>query len=600
MSSLNHFQEPFPLNPDVPHAPVRVPNLSPENFILAVKNALRFFPVHTHAVLAPEFAEELRTYGHIYMYRFRPTEYEMKAYNYDLMPGMCTQAKCIMLMTMNNLDKRVAQFPEELVVYGGNGSAFNNWAQYHLFMQYLTRLTEDQTLVMNSGTPMGLFPSFRTSPRMVMSNGMLIPNYSKKEDYETMYALGVTMYGQMTAGSMMYIGPQGIVHGTTIGLMSAARKYLNQQKTAAEQAAKAAGAADAQELLKGRLYLSSGLGGMSGAQGKAGVIAGAVTVIAEVDASALNKRYNQGWINEKCEDLDSLWARIKKAQADKEVIAIGYLGNVVDIWERCASDVAKVKSGEMRREDAVIPDIASDQTSLHNPYNGGYYPASMSLTEAKTMMYHDPAKFKAEVQASLRRHIAAVNACVEAGTKFWDYGNCFLLETFRAGGDVIDPSFKAKAAARGSKITDANVTFKYPSYVQEFMGDIFSLGFGPFRWICCSGSDEDLKKTDAIATKTIRSVLDGTFNDGWQEIDDEQAHQAVTHVNSHGVVEQMPLRTNIEAQLRDNLNWLEVACVKHDLTVGSRARILYADTRIRMALATAFNEAIGRGEIGPV
>jgi urocanate hydratase len=429
---------------------------------------------------------------------------------------------------------------------------------------------------------------------------MTVPNYSSRADYDRMYALGVTQYGQMTAGSYMYIGPQGIVHGTTLVLMAAARKYLNSATPALMQSERGVCGAqpNAAELLKGKIFLSSGLGGMSGAQPKAGVIAGAITVVAEVDAKALDKRYSQGWVQERIYGLDELVARLRVAKKNGEVVSLGYLGNVVDVWERMASEAARVASGEISREDSVMPDIGSDQTSLHNP-SGGYYPVGMSFDEAKHLLATDPPAFRAAVQASLRRHVAAVNACAQQGMRFFDYGNCFLLECFRSGADILAPELKAdpvKAAAA----TETTVKFAYPSYVQEFMGEnIFSLGFGPFRWVCCSGNPEDLRKTDAIAAKVIRDILSSTHEDNWAQIDEEAVWARQTKVGADGKLECMKLSSSIEAQLRDNLAWVEAAGA-NKLVVGSQARILYADGRTRVAIAAAMNEAVAKGEIGPV
>jgi len=518
------------LDRSVPHAPVRTPNLTPAEFKLAVRNALRYFPKRVHAELAPEFARELREEGHIYMRRFRPAEYTMQAYPIDCYPAKLAVARAMQLMIMNNLDARVAQFPHELITYGGNGSVLSNWAQYHLLMRYLSEMSEEQTLSMLSGHPAGLFPSQPSAPRVVISNGMTIPNYSKPEDYTRMYAMGVTIYGQMTAGSWVYIGPQGIVHGTTITILNAGRKYLAPKLPAPSS----------DNVLAGKVYLSSGLGGMSGAQGKAGRICGCVSVIAEIDPAALNKRLTQGWIDERIEDLDQLIQRIKKARTNKEAVAIGFLGNVVDVWERVA------------KEDEVLVDIASDQTSCHNPYGGGYYPVGYSFTDAQTLMRQDPAKFKEAVQASLRRQVAAINTLVEKqGLRFWDYGNAFLLESSRAGADIFDPQDRTK--------------FRYPSYVQEFVGDVFSLGFGPFRWICTSGSETDLAKTDEIAENMLMKCKEGAPKE-------------------------------VQQQLDDNLLWIRRAD-ENKLVVGSQARILYADAKARTLIALAFNDAIKSGHI---
>ncbi|KAJ3391853.1 Urocanate hydratase [Entophlyctis sp. JEL0112] len=516
----------FNLDPSVPHAPKRTPALSDAEKKLAVKNALRYFPVEHHALLAKEFAFELVTYGHIYMYRFRPTSYEMKAYPIDQYPARCVQAAAIMLQIQNNLDRRVAQFPHELVTYGGNGCVFSNWAQYHLTMKYLSQMTEEQTLVLYSGHPQGLFPSHKDAPRCIVTNGMVIPNYSSREDYDRMYALGVSQYGQMTAGSYCYIGPQGIVHGTTITVMNAVRKYLNTNEMA------------------GKVFVTAGLGGMSGAQPKAGVITGMICVVAEVDESALNKRFNQGWVKEKETDLEKLVARVKEAKKNKITTSIGYHGNVVDLWERFA------------KESENIVDLGSDQTSLHNPFGGGYYPASLSFADAKALMESNPAEFKAEVQKSLRRHISAVDALTAKGMKFWDYGNAFLLEAGRAGANV----FKAPGV------------FKYPSYVQDIMGDIFSLGFGPFRWICTSGDHQDLLKSDKIAQAVIEELM------------------SENSASSH----QSDLKS--QQQYEDNHLWIR-KCEEHQLVVGSEARILYCNAEGRARIALKFNEAIAKGDI---
>lgn len=505
---------------NVPHAPVRQHRLSNDDFKLAVSNALRYFPPSLHATLANEFAEELLTEGHIYMRRFKPTEYEMKAYPVDWYPAKCKQAAGIMHMIMNNLDHRVAQYPEEMITYGGNGSVFSNWAQYHLIMKYLSEMTQEQTLSMYSGHPMGLFPSNADAPRVVITNGMVIPNYSSKAHYDRMYALGVSMYGQMTAGSYAYIGPQGIVHGTTITVLNAARKYLNMND------------------LRGKVYVSSGLGGMSGAQGKAGIICGAVTVIAEVDAAALHKRHQQGWIQEVSSDVNALVERIKQAKNNKEAIAIGYHGNIVTLWETLA------------QQSELLVELGSDQTSLHNPYNGGYYPVQLTFDEARQMMYNDPNQFKQLVQESLRRHVEAINSLTSRGMRFWDYGNSFLLEASRANANIM---------------ANDGINFRYPTYVQEFMGDIFSLGFGPFRWICLSGDSEDLHETDLIAASVIKQLRD-----------------------------QAPLA--VDNQLRDNLYWIEKA-EENKLVVGSQARILYADAQGRVAIALAINDAIKSGRL---
>ncbi|TMW55244.1 hypothetical protein Poli38472_013135 [Pythium oligandrum] len=518
------------VHPDVtiPRAPRRVANLSEEERVLAIKNALRYFPAKFHDVLAAEFAQELKEEGHIYMHRFRPTTYEMKAYPITEYPARCRQAAAIMLMIMNNLDRRVAQFPYNLVTYGGNGSVFSNWAQYHLIMKYLADMTEDQTLVMYSGHPMGLFPSKPDAPRMVITNGMMIPNYSTREMYDKLYAMGNTQYGQMTAGSYCYIGPQGIVHGTTITVLNAGRKYLGKED------------------LSGVVYVSSGLGGMSGAQPKAGVISGAISVTAEIDYAAVKKRHEQKWVDEVISDLDECVERIRRAKQEKKAVSIAFHGNVVNLWERLADEIEK--TGEL------LVELGSDQTSLHNPFNGGYYPVQLTFEESQKMMVEDPSQFRSLVEESLRRHVTAVNRLTNKGMKFWDYGNSFLLEAKRAGAEVV-----------GDEKTPESM-FKYPSYVQDIMGDIFSLGFGPFRWICSSGSPDDLRKTDAIASRILRELL---------------------AQNPH---------PRVAAQLRDNLRWIESA-EENELVVGSQARILYADREARQKIALAFNDAIARGEI---
>ena len=516
--------EPKPYDPAVNHAPVRKDILTPEQKRLALRNALRYFPERHHAVLAPEFAEELRRYGRIYMYRFRPS-YEMYARPIDAYPARSRQAAAIMAMIQNNLDPRVAQHPHELIIYGGNGAIFQNWAQYRLAMQYLSTMTDEQTLAMYSGHPMGLFPSHKDAPRVIVTNGMVIPNYSKPDDWERFNALGVSQYGQMTAGSYMYIGPQGIVHGTTITVMNAARKQL-----------RARGAANPDDR-GGLLFVTAGLGGMSGAQPKAGNIAGVVSVTAEINPLAARKRYEQGWVDELHPDLDELIPRIRKAVAAKEVVSLAYVGNIVDLWERLADEQIRV-------------DLGSDQTSLHNPWAGGYYPAGYSFEESKAMMAAEPERFKAAVQASLRRQVAAINRLAAKGMYFFDYGNAFLLESSRAGADVLLPDGR----------------FRYPSYVQDIMGPMyFDYGFGPFRWVCMSEDPEDLAKTDALAVSVLR----------------EMAASAPEE---------------IAGQMRDNIRWIEEAGRNH-LVVGSQARILYADCEGRTRIALAFNEAIRRGEI---
>lgn len=504
----------------VPHAPVRTPHLSEAERRRAIANALRYFPTELHASLAPEFAQELADFGHIYMYRFRPTTYAMRAYPIDYYPAKCQQAAAIMMMIMNNLDPAVAQFPHELITYGGNGAVFQHWGQYHLVMKYLSEMTDEQTLVMYSGHPLGLFPSTKDSPRVVITNGMVIPNYSSKDLYEKMHAQGVTMYGQMTAGSYCYIGPQGIVHGTTITLLNAGRKYLSTSD------------------LAGKVFVTAGLGGMSGAQPKAAVICGAIGVVAEISPAATKKRHEQGWVMEVYTSLDDVIARIKKAKQAKETLSMAYQGNVVDLWERLA------------QEDEMLVELGSDQTSLHNPYSGGYYPAGLSFDEANEMMFKDPAKFKEMVHESLRRHVKAVNNLTSRGMRFWDYGNSFLLEASRAGADIM---------------ADDGLAFRYPSYVQDIMGDIFSLGFGPFRWVCTSGEAEDLATTDRIATEIVAGLRDSS---------PEKSKQ----------------------QYEDNYLWITQAA-DHKLVVGSQARILYVDAFGRAAIAEAINQAVRDGRL---
>jgi len=504
----------------ISHAPKRKDLLSTDEKKLALRNALRYFPTDWHETLAPEFWEELKAYGRIYMYRFMP-DYALKARPLEEYPAKCTQAAAIQLMLQNNLDPAVAQHPEELITYGGNGAVFQNWAQYLLTMKYLSEMTEEQTLHLYSGHPMGLFPSSKDAPRVVVTNGMMIPNYSKPEDWERFNALGVTQYGQMTAGSFMYIGPQGIVHGTTITVMNAFRKKLG------------SGIAP-----KGKLFLTAGLGGMSGAQPKAGNIAGCVTLCAEINPAAAHKRHEQGWVDELITDLDLLVARVKKAKSDLEVISIAYLGNVVDIWER------------LDQEDILV-ELGSDQTSLHNPWAGGYYPVGLSFEESNQLMVEDPEAFKQKVQESLRRQAAAINRHVQRGTYFFDYGNAFLLEASRAGAEVM--------ASNG-------IDFRYPSYVQDILGPMcFDYGFGPFRWVCTSGSAQDLRTTDLIAATVLKGLLPTA-------------------------------PASIAQQLKDNITWIEEA-EKNRLVVGSQARILYADAEGRTKIAAAFNEAIAAGNI---
>ena len=509
----------------VSHAPKRKDILSKEEKVLAIKNALRYFPQEHHAVLAKEFAQELKEYGRIYMYRLRP-DYPMYARPIDEYPARSRPAAAIMAMIQNNLDYRVAQHPHELITYGGNGAVFQNWAQYRLVMKYLAEMTDEQTLVMYSGHPLGLFPSHKDAPRVIVTNGMVIPNYSKPDDWERFNALGVSQYGQMTAGSYMYIGPQGIVHGTTITVMNAARKQLKSRNIPTTE-----------DNMKGLLFVTAGLGGMSGAQPKAGVISGVVSVCAEVNPHAAQKRYNQGWVDEIHDNLDGLIPRIRKAVAEKEVVSIAYQGNVVDLWERLADENIQV-------------DLGSDQTSLHNPWAGGYYPVGYSYEESNRMMAQEPERFKECVQESLRRHAAAINRLADKGMYFFDYGNAFLLEASRAGADVL--------AENGG--------FKYPSYVQDIMGPLFfDYGFGPFRWVCMSEKPEDLAKSDEIAAKVLRKIM----ADAPEEI---------------------------QGQMLDNIRWIEEAG-RNNLVVGSQARILYADCEGRTKIALAFNEAIRSGEI---
>lgn len=521
----DRLPEPKPYDKTINHAPKRKDILTAEEKVLALKNALRYFPAKFHAELAPEFAKELKDYGRIYMYRFRPS-YDMYARPIDEYPCRSRQAAAIMAMIQNNLDPRVAQHPHELIIYGGNGAIFQNWAQYRLTMKYLAEMTDEQTLSMYSGHPMGLFPSHKDAPRVVVTNGMVIPNYSKQDDWERFNALGVSQYGQMTAGSYMYIGPQGIVHGTTITVMNAARKQL-----------KARGIAGTRENMKGMLFVTAGLGGMSGAQPKAGNIAGVVSVTAEINPLAARKRYDQGWVDELHENLDELIPRIRKAMENKETVSLAYVGNVVDLWERLA--------------DENIPvDLGSDQTSLHNPWAGGYYPVGQTFEESVKMMAEEPEKFREAVRASLRRHVAAINRLSACGMYFFDYGNAFLLESSRAGADILK----------------ADGTFRYPSYVQDIMGPLyFDYGFGPFRWVCMSERPEDLAKSDEIAVNILKKELETAPEE-------------------------------IQGQLNDNIHWIEEAGRNH-LVVGSQARILYADCEGRTKIALAFNEAIRKGEI---
>ena len=521
----DRLPEPKPYDKAINHAPKRKDILTAEEKVLALKNALRYFPAKFHAELAPEFAQELKDYGRIYMYRFRPS-YDMYARPIDEYPCRSRQAAAIMAMIQNNLDPRVAQHPHELIIYGGNGAIFQNWAQYRLTMKYLAEMTDEQTLSMYSGHPMGLFPSHKDAPRVVVTNGMVIPNYSKQDDWERFNALGVSQYGQMTAGSYMYIGPQGIVHGTTITVMNAARKQL-----------KAKGIAGTRENMKGMLFVTAGLGGMSGAQPKAGNIAGVVSVTAEINPLAARKRYDQGWVDELHENLDELIPRVRKAMENKETVSLAYVGNVVDLWERLAAENIPV-------------DLGSDQTSLHNPWAGGYYPVGQTFEESVKMMAEEPERFREAVRASLRRHVAAINELAAKGMYFFDYGNAFLLESSRAGADILK----------------ADGTFRYPSYVQDIMGPLyFDYGFGPFRWVCMSERPEDLAKSDEIAVNILKKELETAPEE-------------------------------IQGQLNDNIHWIEEAGRNH-LVVGSQARILYADCEGRTKIALAFNEAIRKGEI---
>ena len=514
---------PKPYETEINHAPKRKEILSDEEKKLAIQNALRYFEPKHHAILIPEFRNELETYGRIYMYRLRP-DYEMKARAISEYPGKSEQAKAIMLMIQNNLDYAVAQHPHELITYGGNGAVFQNWAQYRLTMKYLAEMTDEQTLVMYSGHPMGLFPSHKEAPRVVVTNGMVIPNYSKPDDWEKMNALGVSQYGQMTAGSYMYIGPQGIVHGTTITVLNGFRKIKKSPS--------------------GGLFVTSGLGGMSGAQPKAGTIAGCVTVCAEVNPKITKIRHEQGWIHEIVEDITLLVARVRKALENKEVVSIAYLGNVVDVWE------------QFDKEGLHI-DLGSDQTSLHNPWAGGYYPTGFSFEESNEMMANNPEQFKIEVQKTLCRHADAINKHTAKGTYFFDYGNAFLLEASRAGADVMNPN------------PTLGREFKYPSYVQDIMGPMcFDYGFGPFRWVCASNNPEDLQKTDDIACAVLEEMMKNS-----------------------------PIE--IQQQMADNIQWIKGA-QQNKLVVGSQARILYADAEGRIKIAEAFNQAIARGEIGYV
>lgn len=517
----NQLPAPRPYPANANRAPKRKDILTTTEKKLAIENALRYFPQAWHGELAPEFAQELQDYGRIYMYRFQP-EYKMYARPLSEYPASSKQAAAIMLMIQNNLDPAVAQHPNELITYGGNGAVFQNWAQYLLTMKYLAEMTEEQTLHMYSGHPMGLFPSSPEAPRVVVTNGMMIPNYSKPDDWEKFNALGVTQYGQMTAGSYMYIGPQGIVHGTAITVMNAFRKTLEKGESP-----------------RGKIFLTAGLGGMSGAQPKAGNIAGCVTVCAEVNVNAARKRHEQGWVDVLIDDIDELVERVKQAKANEEVVSIAYCGNVVEIWERFETENLYVHLG-------------SDQTSLHNPWSGGYYPVGLSYEESNDLLREDPAAFKSKVQASLRRHAAAINKHTAKGTYFFDYGNAFLLESSRAGADVM---------------AENQIDFKYPSYVQDILGPMcFDYGFGPFRWVCTSGDPADLQRTDQIAAEVMKAIKENAPEE-------------------------------IQQQMQDNIKWIEDA-QENKLVVGSQARILYADAEGRIKIATAFNEAIASGAIG--
>lgn len=506
------------------HAPKRKDILSAEEKKLALRNALRYFPAKWHEELLPEFKEELEDYGRIYMHRFRP-DYDMYARPIDQYPAKSRHAAAIMLMIQNNLDPAVAQHPHELITYGGNGGVFQNWAQYLLTMQYLSEMTDEQTLHMYSGHPMGLFPSSMSAPRVIVTNGMMIPNYSKQDDWEKFNALGVTQYGQMTAGSYMYIGPQGIVHGTTITVMNAFRKQLPKGETPA-----------------GKLFVTSGLGGMSGAQPKAGNIAGCVTVCAEVNPQAAYKRHDQGWVDEVIDDIDALCARVQHAKKKKKVVSIAFIGNIVEVWEAFY-------------EAGIYVELGSDQTSLHNPWSGGYYPVDLSFEESNQMITNNPEAFQQKVKESLVRHADIINKHTAKGTYFFDYGNAFLLESSRAGADVM---------------AENGIDFRYPSYVQDILGPMcFDYGFGPFRWVCASGKEKDLQRTDRIAAKVMKKIM-------------------------------LTAPEEIKQQMQDNINWIEKA-EENKLVVGSQARILYADAEGRMKIAKAFNKAIRKGKLsGPV
>ena len=508
---------------DANRAPKRKDILSKEEKELAIRNALRYFPAKWHSELAVEFAQELKDFGRIYMYRFKPS-YKIYARPVSEYPAISSQAAALQLMIQNNLDPAVAQHPEELITYGGNGAVFQNWAQYLLVMQYLATMTDEQTLHLYSGHPMGLFPSSKNAPRVIVTNGMMIPNYSQPDDWEKYNALGVTQYGQMTAGSFMYIGPQGIVHGTTITVMNAFRKILKKGETPA-----------------GKIFLTAGLGGMSGAQPKAGNIAGCITIAAEVNPKAAKKRHEQGWVDVLIDNMDNLIVRVKQAQATKEVVSIAFIGNIVDVWER------------FDQEDIFIH-VGSDQTSLHIPWTGGYYPVDISYEESNRMIREEPAVFKEKVQVTLRRHATSVNKHTDKGTYFFDYGNAFLLESSRAGADVM---------------AENNIDFKYPSYVQDILGPMcFDYGFGPFRWVCASGKSKDLDATDAIAAEVLQEIMENSPEE-------------------------------IQLQMQDNITWIKDA-KKNKMVVGSQARILYADAEGRSKIAEAFNNAIADGKIGPV
>jgi urocanate hydratase len=505
------------------HAPKRKEVLSTEEKKLALKNALRYFPKEQHRILAPEFAQEMKEYGRIYMLRYKP-KHEMYARKIEDYPGKCLQAKAIMLMIQNNLDHAVAQHPDELITYGGNGAVFQNWAQYRLCMRYLSEMTEEQTLTMYSGHPMGLFPSHKDAPRVIVTNGMVIPNYSKPDDLEKFNALGVSQYGQMTAGSYMYIGPQGIVHGTTITLLNAGRKIAKNG-----------------EDLTGKLFVTSGLGGMSGAQPKAANIAGCISVTAEINPKVTKTRYSQGWVDLVIDDLDTLCKRVILAKKNNEVVSIAYQGNIVDIWEK------------FEKENIYI-DLGSDQSSLHNPWAGGYYPIGLNFDQANEMMVKDPVKFKEQIQETLRRHAASINRHTAQGTYFFDYGNAFLLEASRAGADVM---------------AEDGINFRYPSYVQDIMGPMcFDYGFGPFRWVCASAKQEDLLETDRIACEVLEKIMKESPKE-------------------------------IQQQMADNIQWIKGAQA-NKLVVGSQARILYADAEGRVKIAAAFNKAIKKGILGPI